>query len=326
MKKLRIFMINTILTYLLLTNSLFSLENHNLNYRIIKSPIFTDSDKIKNYEFIDFHQLINELLNYDVIFIGEFHGNYTIHQFQKEITAELVKKQKNITLSFEMFEKDTQAILDSFLNDDITEEDFIAKSRAWSNYQTDYKPLLMIAKDYKLPVIAANIPRKIASLVSKKGLDSLASVNESDKKYIPKKIHTLEDLSIDKDLYKELFYERMEVLNHQMTSNSPMSKQKFDLENLFLAQCIKDDTMAESINNFFLSYPKSKIIHFNGSFHSDYSLGTVERLQALNPKLKITIISPHIVEDYDQKLSDDILDKGEYILLIREQFNDKLKN
>lgn len=49
----------------------------------------------------------------------------------------------------------------------IEERDLIASGRAWSNYRSDYKPLIEIAKEKH----AANAPRRYVDLVSKKGQD-----------------------------------------------------------------------------------------------------------------------------------------------------------
>jgi hypothetical protein len=65
---------------------------------------------------------------------------------------------------------------------------------------------------------------------------------------------------------------------------------------MFAAQCLKDDTMAESIFYFLQSHPKTQVIHYNGDFHSAAHLGTAEKLARLNPQLKIAVISPIGIE------------------------------
>ena len=69
-----------------------------------------------------------------------------------------------------MFERDVQEPLDHFLMGHMTEEEFLKASRPWPRYATDYKPLVDFAGSKEWPVVAANVPRPMASEVSKAGL------------------------------------------------------------------------------------------------------------------------------------------------------------
>ena len=52
------------------------------------------------------------------------------------------------------------------------------------------------------------------------------------------------------------------------------------LYSIYQAQCIKDDTMAESIARLRAADPARLVLHATGSFHCDYRLGTVLRVIA----------------------------------------------
>ena len=60
----------------------------------------------------------------------------------------------------------------------------------------------------------------------------------------------------------------------------------------YQAQCIKDETMAESI---VLARARSgvpaTVVHFTGSFHSDFGLGTAARVRRRVPKLNGVVVS-----------------------------------
>jgi hypothetical protein len=52
----------------------------------------------------------------------------------------------------------------------------------------------------------------------------------------------------------------------------------------YRSQCIKDDTMALSIGQYFQQSPSThKVISFQGSFHSDEYLGLFERTKKMFP-------------------------------------------
>ncbi len=76
-------------------------------------------------------------------------------------------------------------------------------------------------------------------------------------------------------------------------------------QNSFAAQVTRDDTMAESIDRALRQHPGYRILHLTGSFHAAKFLGTVERLHALDPTLKIAVIAPVQVDPRAPEVSPD---------------------
>ncbi len=235
----------------------------------------------KSGKYIQIEAMAKELAKYDVVFFGEFHGNPAVHQAQRELLPLLYDKNERLILSFEQFERDTQAALDDYLQGKISEAEFLAASRPWSNYPADYKPLVEFAKEKKLVAVAANIPRRLAGSVVRNGKEYLNDIGTDDKVLMALQINA------GKGKYRDRFIATMEANGtHGDAGNTEL------YELLFFAQCMKDDTMAESIVQYMERYPKYKVLHFNGDFHSREYLGTVERLARRNKKLKIAVISP----------------------------------
>ena len=126
----------------------------------------------KKAKEISSKKLIEELADYDVVFIGEHHDNSINHWLEKRITAALFeKKNGQIILGAEMFERDNQQSLNSYLAGEINAKNLKDSVRLWKNYETDYRPLVDFAKDKKLSFIATNVPRKYASQTSKNGIN-----------------------------------------------------------------------------------------------------------------------------------------------------------
>ena len=97
------------------------------------------------------------------------------------------------------------------------------------------------------------------------------------------------------------------------------------LERYYQAQCIKDDTMAESIVIALDYYKKRPLIHFNGAFHSRSFLGTADRLQEALPRLKIAVITPVFSEDWQKlKPAAELLAQGSYLLLMDDTKKESL--
>lgn len=225
-------------------------------------------------------QLAQKLAKYDVVFFGEYHDQSEIHKSEIDLLEALHKiKGEKLVLSMEMFEVDNQEKLDSFLAGQLNEADFMATSRPWPNYQTDYAPLVNFAKEQNMPVVAANVPRFLAAHVAKNNA-SAAGIEEQYKKWLPKATYAPEGA------YKDKFYAQMS------SPAAPMKMPPQRLAAVYAAQCLKDDKMAESIAAFADAHQNMQILHINGCFHSDAHLGTAQKLEALRPELKVAVITP----------------------------------
>lgn len=110
--------------------------------------------------------------------------------------------------------------------------------------------------------------------------------------------------------------------------NSSMAAAKKRVDQMFAAQCLKDDKMSESIVDYLAANPDKIVFHVNGSFHSDAHLGTVERVKLRDNTLKLAVISPKYMGVEEDYLAKYMLDKneGEYIIyFVREEKDDEKK-
>lgn len=238
---------------------------------------FSDAQSGKN---LTAAQLASKLQKYDVVFFGEYHDQSEIHQYELELLKAMYKaKGEKLALSMEMFEADNQSKLNNFLADTLSEENFLAASRPWPNYGTDYAPLVNFAKEKKMPVIAANVPRFLAAHVAKNNA-STEGVEAQYQQWLPKHTYAPEGA------YKDKFYAQMS------SPAAPMKMPPQRLAAVYAAQCLKDDKMAESIAAFADAHQNMQILHINGCFHSDAHLGTAQKLEALRPELKVAVITP----------------------------------
>lgn len=233
---------------------------------------------------VKFEKMVNELADYDVVFIGEHHNNSINHWLELQITKALFQKKKGqIIVGAEMFERDNQPQLNAYLTGKLKEDDLKDSIRLWQNFSTDYKPLVDFAKEKKLKFVATNIPRKYASIVAKKGLDSLTTVTLNEKDWMMK---LPVEVSLDTPGYREM----LDMMGDHAGPN-PM--------NFVAAQAVKDATMAESISQ---NIEKGKLfVHYNGDYHSKEYGGTIWYLKKLRPDLKIAVIS--VFESEDEKLT-----------------------
>ena len=233
----------------------------------------------------------------DVTFLGEIHTDHVAHRLEAMLLE--MTFDENLTLSLEMFETDVQFVLDEYLAGLINEEHFLKSSRAWENYNSDYRELVEFSKNNNVYIIAANAPSRYVNMVSRLGKDSLVALSEETKKLLPPLPYP--DASLG---YKERFKETMSF--HNFTSRSSNSSQGAHDDEMeagesevlqdFLtkyleAQSLWDTSMAWSIASYLRANPERRVMNINGSFHTDYYLGIPEHLERYLPGLKTTTIS-----------------------------------
>ena len=63
-------------------------------------------------------------------------------------------------------------------------------------------------------------------------------------------------------------------------------------ERFYEAQCAKDEAMAEAIANAWRRAGRSAlVVHYDGAFHSDYEMGTAERVRRRLPDARTVVVS-----------------------------------
>lgn len=240
----------------------------------------------KNSKEVSAITLVKELSAYDVVLIGEHHDNSINHWLEKRITEAIYeKKNGQIILGAEMFERDNQKALNAYLAGKIEAKNLKDSVRLWNNYETDYSPLVDFAKDKTLKFIATNVPRKYASQTSKQGIKSLEKLPESEKKFIAR-------LPIEVNMETPGYKEMKSLMGDHID--------ELKLMNFISAQAIKDATMAESILEH-LQTGKT-FIHYNGDYHSKQYGGIYWYLKKKKPELKIAVISVFEADRKDLKL------------------------
>ena len=244
---------------------------------------------------VDYGKLLIAAEKAQVVLFGEYHNNAISHWLELELTKDLADKNK-IILGAEMIEADNQKQLDQFLKGEINQKQLDSTARLWPNYKTDYKPLVEFAKENNIPFIATNIPRRFASIVSKKGFEGLENLTSEEKTWIA-------PLPIFYDSELPGYVNMMKMMGDHASPNMPK------------AQAIKDATMAYFIQKNLKE--KSIFIHFNGTYHSDNFEGIYWYLKKTAPNLEILTIAT-IEQKELKKISTEDYNKADYILVIDE--------
>jgi uncharacterized iron-regulated protein len=251
-----------------------------------------------NLKSTTFAKLAQQAANADVVLFGELHNNALGHWLELQLAKRLQQEKKGaLVMGAEMFEADNQQALTDYVDGRTTDKEFAAQARLWPNFNTDYKSIVDLARDNKVPFVATNVPRKYASLVARKGLTALDTLSTEAKQQIA-------PLPITVDLTLPGYKGMLDMMGGHGSgdSKSPHGGNADISANFARAQAIKDATMAHFILQNLK--PGQTLLHFNGDYHSKNFEGIVWYLRKQRPDLKIVTISTVEMPDIEKPKAD----------------------
>ena len=255
----------------------------------------------------DARMIANSLAWSDAVFLGEVHDSDRGHELQLAIVEEFAAKGRPVVISMEMFERDVQGKVDAYLAGLIAEEEFLKSSRPWPNYAAHYRSIVELAKAKGMRLVAANVPRTLAAKVGREGVAAAAAdPNAASTSTAPK------------DAYWHEF-------QRAIAGDDPGAAAAIGeaaLYRMYVAQCLKDDTMAESIAKILATRSvggmRPLVVHLCGSFHSDRGYGTVARLKARLPDAKVGVVSMIVRDNPRAPLSYDERTRGDFVVVVSD--------
>jgi uncharacterized iron-regulated protein len=211
--------------------------------------------------------VINDVADKKIIYVGEAHNIFAHHAVQLDVITGVYKKNPEIAIGMEMFQRPFQKTLDRFIEGRIGEVDFLKKSEYFKRWGLDYhlyKPILDFARTEKIPVVALNLRREIIKNVSKNGIDSLS---DEEKAEIPSEI----------DFSDNEYKERLKKVFHL---HKKTELKNFDF--FYQSQILWDETMSQSINEFIKKSPDYQMVVLAGNGHLEYGSGIPKRTYRRN--------------------------------------------
>jgi len=208
---------------------------------------------------VTFDEMIQDLNLHQIIFVGEMHTSVSHHAIQLKIIQAAFKRNHDLVVAMEMFDRSYQEVLNLWTAGVLDEEAFLRKTQWYVNWRYDfslYRDILLFIKQNKIKLVGLNIPSYIPGRIREGGIDNLSI---SDKRYLPKEIDTKN--SAHRNYVKTIFEQH----------NFP-SRIKFD--DFYMAQCVWDEIMAESIAT---DLGSKKIIALLGNGHIQYKYGVPDR-------------------------------------------------
>lgn len=252
----------------------------------------------------------------DVLLIGEEHDDMVGHRLEEMILETVMEEigtdtsGRQVVLSLEMFERDVQYILDEYLADLISEEHFLRSARPWDHYEDRYRPLVELAKERAVPVVAANAPRRYVSRVTSEGPGSLVELSDEALRFLPPLPYPGPS-----DVYRAQWDSIMARATEEAGGDE---ERDYSVNpNAIHSQALWDAAMAHAITRALTRRLDGFVVHVAGSFHVANGTGIPERIVDYRPGTELTTVVMTKVDDVDAWRADEHPPLGDFVILTR---------
>lgn len=241
---------------------------------------------------ISFNSLMDEIQGYDVVYLSEKHDNPMHHAIQHQIIQTLVARGKSPIVGFEFFSMEDTPLLLSFMDSakadhspkmEAAMEEQIRLKLGWDSQPdslwTFYYDLLKLARERDLMVSGLDLSSSQKRRITRKGMEGLTALE--------KKLIFSSGLS--NEPYKTYMESLFKAVHCGMDHGTMTSR-------LYDTWVARNDKMALSITQ--LHEKNTPLLVIIGGGHTEYGLGVMDRVKALNPELtQINIGMTEITRD-----------------------------
>jgi uncharacterized iron-regulated protein len=208
---------------------------------------------------VSLEMLVADLARARIIYVGEKHTNPAHHQIQGQLMALLHQHHPRLTVGMEMFDRTYQSVLDHWSAGKLQEEAFLQKTQWYANWRYPYplyREILNFIRDEGLPLFALNLPGHIPARIRVGGI---ANLTPYDSPWLPAEI----------DLTHQAHRRHLKTVfqRHAFADDA-------QFEFFYQAQCVWEETMAESIARSLTAEPMLVLV---GNSHIQYHYGIPER-------------------------------------------------
>lgn len=224
-----------------------------------------------------------------IIYVGENHTSAFHHEVQLRVIRALHDQDARLAVGMEMFDRSYQAALDDWSAGIPDEDHFLRKTHWYANWRFDfglYRDILQYLKANHIRLVALNLPFNIPPKIRAGGVDHLSAF---EKGFLPAEVDTA--VAAHREFAKKIFG------MHDF-------KTSVRFEDFYLAQCIWEDVMAESIAN---ALGADRMVVLAGNGHIQFKYGIPERTFKRNSVSYRTIYQASAGEELNPAIADYIV-------------------
>jgi uncharacterized iron-regulated protein len=229
--------------------------------------------RVADGSYITLPELIAELRQVDLVFMGELHNHAGHHLAQLQIIKALHEAGEPVAVGLEMFRSNDQKYLDQWVAGELTMRQFLPiYQQNWSMWEL-YRDIFVYARDKRIPMIGLNINREVTQQVAQEGFGSLS----------PEQLDELPPIRCDIDHRYEEFIRRAHGAHHH----------EGDFLSFCEAQMVWDNVMAENLLAFHRANPEHTVVVLAGSGHA-WKHGIPEQIERRTDQIAYRVLLPEI--------------------------------
>ena len=209
--------------------------------------------------FVTFDQMIDDLKETRVVFIGELHDHPAHHQAQLQVIKALQATGRPVAIGLEMVRRESQDALDRWVVGRMDKTKFRSVfEKNWGMWP-QYQEILEYARRDRIPLIGLNIPREITQQVAAQGF---ASLSPAQLREVPGVTCTVDPA------YRSFIRRTLGAHVHEGAS----------FENFCEAQMTWDTAMAQKLAEYLQEHPDTIVVVLAGSGHA-WKYGIPEQMR-----------------------------------------------
>src|SRR5438093_4816503 len=252
--------------------------------------------EVKADRAISFTDLLTDLANVDVIYIGEEHSHRSHIEAALRILQALIDRNQKPALGLEMFGWDGQAGLDHYLAEpDMAPDLFLQEARwkeNWGGSYNDYAPLIDFARSHHLPVLALNPPKPLVRRVAKEGF--LRALKDPEML----RWQMRDEVLSDEPAYREIMVPQLRACHGGLSEEA--------YQRMYEAAVFRDEGMAKTLSEYLnrRAPDAGPVVSYTGAGHIQYRLPVPSRvLRRLKGAIRQTTV---YLTSYEPKRQDEI--------------------
>lgn len=230
------------------------------------------------------------------ICVGEQHPNPHDHWAQLQIWTMLASGGGQVALGMEMFQRPFQGVLDDYTAGVIDNAGLLSRSdweNRWGYDFALYQPMIELAAERKLTLLALNMEKELIKKVSRQGIDNLA---DSDRARLP-------EVDLQDDQHRAWWDAIMGAMGGAHGHGGAHGGGHGDAEpdpeageRIYSSQVVWDETMAETASAWLSGDPARRVMIVAGNGHCHDS-AIVRRMHRRGVQSAISV--QPIVDDGD---------------------------
>jgi uncharacterized iron-regulated protein len=225
---------------------------------------------------VGWDDMLADLAAARVVYVGEQHPSAAHHRAQLRAIQALHARDKNLVVGMEMFDRSYQPVLDRWSAGELDESEFLRRTHWYANWRFDfalYRPILDYVKANRLRLVALNLPFNIPPKIRVGGTEFLS---DYEKGFLPERVDTAN--ARHREFVQQVF---------QQHPFPPSVR----FEDFFLAQCVWEDVMAESVAR---ELGSGSMVVLAGNGHIQFKYGIPERAFSRTgaPFRTVVLVSP----------------------------------